>query len=173
MTSDVATIISAIIAAAAVVISVLASLYVARSTVQGKLNELRQTQIGDVLQQRIEHYPSLWSLCQDNITRPMFSERPTQAHDGWASRLSDALEAWHTGHGLFLSEPSYKALHRLRKRARVFAEQSDTAAAAKVPLGELEMIWTTGFTEDGKLYTSLAASLKNDLGSYAQAALSQ
>jgi hypothetical protein len=115
------------------------------------------------------------------------------------------LEAWHAEHGVFLSQRSYEALHRLRRVARIFAEISDTAtaakeilgaaaakeilgaatakeilgaAAAKGPLGALEQIWTSGFTEKvktgkDKSYDGLATSLKNDLGSYAQAALSQ
>lgn len=174
MTSADATIIAAIIAAAAAIISVLASLFVARTTVQGKLNELKQTQIGDILKKRIECYPSLWSLCQENITRPKFSERATQIPDGWASTLSDKLEDWHRDHGVFLSQSSYKALHRLRKKARIFAEESDAAAAAAQPLAELEAIWTSGFFDEreGRNYDGLATSLKKDLGSYTQAALS-
>jgi hypothetical protein len=41
------------------------------------------------------------------------------------------------------------------------------------PLGELERIWTTGFTDKGKQHDPLATCLKNDLGSYAQAVFSK
>jgi hypothetical protein len=190
MTPADATIIAAIIAAGAAVISVVASLFVARATVRGKLKELEQAQIGDIIRKRIACYPSLWNLCQENITRPMFEEHHTDVLDNWASTLSDKLEAWHTKNGAFLSQSSYEALHLLRKKARIGAVKWNTAAAAhglhpepdvnvpynsgeKSPLGELEKIWTTGFTYKGKQHDPLATCLKNDLGSYAQAVFSK
>jgi hypothetical protein len=41
------------------------------------------------------------------------------------------------------------------------------------PLGELKRIWMTGFTYQGKQHHPIAACLKNDLGSYAQAVFSK
>lgn len=118
MTPADATIIAAIIAAGAAIISVVASLFVARATVRGKLKELEQAQIGDIIRKRIACYPSLWNLCQENITRPMFAEHHTDVLDNWASTLSDKLEAWHTKNGAFLSQSSYEALHLLRKKGQ-------------------------------------------------------
>ena len=88
------------------------------------------------------------------------------------------------------SQSSYEALHLLRKKARIGAVKWNTAAAAHglqpepdvnvpynsaedSPLGELERIWTTGFTYQGKQHDPLATCLKNDLGSYAQAVFSK
>lgn len=146
-----------------------------------ELDKLKQAQISDIIRRRIEVYPSLWELCQESITRPRFSEHRVQVSDGWASTLSDNLEAWHSENGVFLSESSYVALHRLRKRARVFAEESNTAAAANSllgeqqnsPLGELEVIWTSGFDDNDEHHDGLATSLKNDLGSYMQPVISR
>jgi hypothetical protein len=99
MTNSVAKILAAVIAALAAIISVLASVFVARFTVNGKINELRQAQIGDILKKRIEIYPSLWSLCQKSITHPMFSACPAPVEDGWAATLSEQLEDWHAENG--------------------------------------------------------------------------
>jgi hypothetical protein len=74
---------------------------------------------------------------------------------------------------VFLSQSSYLALHRLRKEARIAADQAVTAEAAHGTLAELEKIWSYQFELDGKSHYPLATALKNDLGSYAQAALSQ
>ena len=139
MTSAGATVLAAVIGAVAVIISVVASLFVARASataavktaqtsataaveaarasataaVQAKLDELKQAQITSVIQQRIDRYPFLWKLCQESITLPAF---------------------W---------------------------------------LNELSGIWSRGFEDDkGVSHTNLAASMKNDLGSYMQAALS-
>jgi hypothetical protein len=175
MTSADATVLAAVIAATAAILSIVASLFVARasatSTVKAKLDELRQAQITDIIRQRIERYPSLWSLCQESITLPMVSQ--TQVPDGWALTLSNALETWHTENGIFLSQDSYLALYYLREKARSVARESNSSADAAGPLGELGEIWSRGFTDnENKLHVNLSASLKNDLGSYAQAALS-
>jgi hypothetical protein len=177
MTSADATVSAAVIGAGAVIISIVASLFIARAsataTVKTKLDELRQTQIADIIRQRIERYPPLWSLCQESITLSIISLPHTQVKDGWASTLSKELETWHTEHGIFLSQSSYLALWHLRKKAREFAKTADSGADAADPLRELEKIWQENFTEDERLYIGLSASMKNDLGSYAPAALSQ
>jgi hypothetical protein len=163
----------------------------AQHDIETKLEELRQSQIGEIIRKRVECYPDLWALCLEKITRPMFAEHGTQITDGWAAALSDSLEDWHSKHGAFLSQESYIALHRLRKRCRIFAEHANTAAEAKEPfkkqippyypqarpvgpLEELEDICTRSFTDenDHKQYYGLYTSLKNDLGSYVQAAFS-
>jgi hypothetical protein len=175
MTSADATVLAAVIAATAAIISIVASLIVARasatSTVKAKLDELRQTQISDIIRQRIERYPSLWSLCQESITLPMISQ--AQVPDGWALTLSNALETWHTKNGIFLSQDSYLALYYLREKARKFARNPNSGADAAGPLSELGGIWSKGFTDnENKPHINLSASLKNDLGSYTEAALS-
>jgi hypothetical protein len=158
MTSADATVLAAVTSVVGVIVSVTASLKAARDAVDGKLNELRQTQLGEIIEQRASCYPELWGLCLDNITRPNFRERRTEINDGWAAALSDSLENWHSRHGAFLSEGSYKALHRLRKRCRIFAERANTAVAArnpfgqqnppKTPLEELDEICTNSFIDE-------------------------
>jgi hypothetical protein len=176
MTSAGATVLAAVISAAAVIVSIVVSIFVARasatSTVKTKLDELRQTQITDIIRQRIERYPSLWSFCQESITLPIISH--TEVKDGWASTLSKELETWHTKNGIFLSQSSYLALYYLRKKAREFAKTADSGTHAEGSLQELAKIWSESFTdEDNRPHINLSASMKNDLGSYAQVALSQ
>jgi hypothetical protein len=94
--------------------------------------------------------------------------------DGWASTLSKELETWHTKNGIFLSQSSYLALYYLRKKAREFAKTADSGTHAEGSLQELAKIWSESFTdEDNRPHINLSASMKNDLGSYAQVALSQ
>jgi hypothetical protein len=185
MTSADATVFAAVIGAAAVIISIVASLFIARASaaaaaetarasasaaVETKLNELRQTQIRDIVRQRILRYPSLWSFCQENITLASHSGVP----DEWASKLSDELERWHTENGIFLSQSTYLALFYLRTKARRFAKDAVSGADAAGPLNELTKIWQEHYTDkEGVERISLSTSMKNDLGSYAQAALSQ
>lgn len=200
MSSAGATVLAAVIGAAAVIISVVVSLFVARASataavktaqasataaveaarasataaVQTKLDELKQAQITSIIQQRIDRYPSLWILCQESITLPAFWPSHFEVPDGWASALSAALEDWHNKHGIFLSQTSYTALFHLRRKARYFADNADHGGTrARGPLNELSGIWSQGFKDDkGVSHTNLAASMKNDLGSYIQAALS-
>jgi hypothetical protein len=181
MTSADATVWAAVISVSGVFASVTLSFFTAKATAKGKLNELRQNQIGDVLAQRIAHYPSLWELCQRSIAYTTYERYAADVADGWASTLSNELEAWHAKHGVFLSQNSYEALSVIRRKCRTYAVTSNTAKAATAasdkepsgPLNELEKIWRAGFDHKGKKHDPLAACLKNDLGSYAQAALSQ
>lgn len=176
MVTAVATILAAVISAGISVcvamISYISAKNASESTINAKLDELRQGQITEVLHQRIERYPSLWKLCEGDIGVPCL--RRTLPAEGWDAELSSALEGWHAEHGVFLSEDSYRSLHHLRSRARDFAEHPTSGEAALGNLRELYIIWVHGFSdsEGTVIASSVAASLKNDLGSYGRAALS-
>src|SRR5262245_18030168 len=178
VTSADATVLAAVISAAAVIISIVVSLFIARvsatAAVNTKVDELKQGQIADIIHQRMERYPSLWSLCQETITLPIIWPSHSEVPDGWASTLAEALETWHIQNGIFLSQSSYLALYHSRERARYFADNDDRGGAyAEGPMKELSKTWSQGLTdEQNEPHTNLSASMKNDLGSYAQAALS-
>jgi hypothetical protein len=169
MSDTTATILAAIIA---VIVSVAASWATARIALRSKLNELRQTQLSDIVRERIRTYPSLWKLCQEEISIPLFGLKTVET--GWETNLANKLEEWHTGNGAFLSGQTYQGLYRLRSLARFLAAQDSVAGEdARKRLEDLEGIWTYEYYDfRGNKQNALSYQLRNDLGSYQRAALS-
>ena len=145
---------------------------VVHAEVNAKLSELKQLQISDVIQERVQRYPSLWQLCQIRISVQLL--KLDEVQPGWESRFSDELEKWHADHGIFLSEECYQGLHALRRLAkRHAAEESNAGKTALDRLKALDEIWSHQFFDfTGKPQRPLSYQLKNDLGSYERAALS-
>jgi hypothetical protein len=177
MSDTTATILAAIIA---VIVSVAASWVTARITLRTKLDELRQTQLSEIVRERIRTYPSLWKLCQEEISVPLFGlAAGPQAglktvEAGWEAELARKLEEWHSKNGAFLSQETYQGLYRLRSSAQSWAAQGSVAGEeARERLEDLDGIWTYGFTDfRGNKQNALSFHVRNDLGSFQRAALS-
>jgi hypothetical protein len=136
---------------------------VAQAEIVQKLHELRQTQISEIVRQRIVKYPSLWQLCQECIS--MQRQKLDKLEPGWEAKLSDELEKWHAENGVFLSQPTYDRLFSLRQSAWELTEgRSRRGETALQALDTLDALWSGN--------NGLAARMKDDLGSYQQAALS-
>jgi len=177
MSDTTATTLAAIIT---VIVSVAASWVTARITLQTKLDELRQTQLSDIVRERIRTYPSLWKLCQQQISVPLFGLKAgpkaglKTVEAGWEANFAKKLEEWHAENGAFLSGETYQGLYRLRSAARSWAaKDSVIGEESRRRLEDLDRIWTYEFTDfRGSKKNALAYQIRNDLGSYQRAALS-
>jgi hypothetical protein len=166
-----AALIAAGVSVLGVFVSAVSSIFIARSTITSKLSELEQTQLKDIVAKRLEAYPKLWAILQARVSNWLYEGKRTDG--AWAAKLYNDLNECHAEYGALFSQPVYEAFCDVRLEARQLAETYGPGGAGKeVPneaAKELDKIWSQGRCGRG----SLAAELKNDLGSYHQPIISR
>ncbi len=166
------TVAAAIIAALVSLLVGLLTFISARWQVRAKVDELLQSQFKDIIAKRIEAYPKLWRIPQEQLSDWERLRKPINKE--WARTLLDDLMVWHIEYGVFLSQQAYEAFSALRAEAISLVRQCEQGYEPTLDdLQRLDGIYYKGYPQGtGSRHLSLATCLKKDLGSYASAALS-
>lgn len=167
--SATAAIISALVALLVGIIAGLFSVLVSRGQVRAQVDQYTQDQFGDIIAKRIEVYPELWKLLMSSV-----SDRRRQGPDvdrEWAEKLLRDVIDWHARCGVFMSERSYAKFVLLRTDV---LDINGRCRKGEQPTNDdlvrLDKLW--GGDSDTQVL-GLATELKNDLGSYRNAAISR
>jgi hypothetical protein len=102
-----ATIAAALVAAGASSLGLVVTLATVYWQTRTKLNELLQDQFKEILVKRIEVYPKLWRILQEQLSDWERFEKPVT--EEWASTFLASLLAWNADNGVFLSQQTYEA----------------------------------------------------------------
>jgi hypothetical protein len=154
------TLLAGLIAAAISLIGLAASLLTTRWQLRSKLSELEQTQLEDVLKERMKAYPKLWSTLQTNITNWNIEKKERDSK--WATDFLAALNACSAEYGVFFSQNVYASFYELRTALIKIVDEfaQDPGSVSEQDLDSLVWIWL------GKDKPGLSTRLKADLGSY-------
>jgi hypothetical protein len=162
-----ATIAAALVAAGASLLGLVVTLATVYWQTRAKLNELLQDQFKEILVKRIEVYPKLWRILQEQLSDWERFERPVT--EEWASTFLASLLAWNADNGVFLSQQTYEAFYVLRQKAfDVVQACSQGRSPTREDLRAIHAIFYGNYTDPGtgRQHFSLATCLKNDLGAY-------
>ncbi len=160
-----------VVALIAAGVSLVVSIVTALVTRAGVIRQLRQAQLGQILQKRIEVYPILWSINIRYLTNWEIEGRPWN-HE-WAENYLQELNAFNIDNGLFFSQKLYGKFAKLREYLTGAVE--NTPAGGKVPEEQWSLIWGEVYGKRNKPLKKstpgLSTFLKDDLGSYSGASL--
>lgn len=156
----------AVVAAAASLIGALLTFAAAYWQLRVKVDELLQSQFKDIIAKRIEAYPKLWRIPQEQLSDWERLRKPLSVE--WARTLLDSLIEWHAEYGVFLSQHAYEAFATLRQDAVELVRRCDQGYAPELDdLQKMDRIYYAGYQgHNGHWHLPLATCLKNDLGSY-------
>jgi hypothetical protein len=128
---------------------------------QAEAEALRQTIMRDVLAKRMSAYAALWRLLMIYERNRLVEEQPFDAQ--WAAEYLAAINACNAEHGVFFSQPVYQAFYQYRERLVEILKAA--RAGRQITPKDVDRLVEVSTTGVGST-TSLAAAIKDDLGSY-------
>lgn len=133
----------------------------AGAKLEAEVEALRQTVMRDVLEKRMAAYAELWRVFITHERNWLLEEKAFDKQ--WALDFLAALNACNADHGVFFSEEVYRPFFEYRSRLLgLVAKAKAGQAISPDDIGSLTEISTRGTGE----MKSLAAAMKDDLGSY-------
>ncbi len=160
-----------VVALIAAGVSMLVGIVTVLATRAGVIRQLRQAQLGQILQKRIEVYPILWSINIRYLTNWKLDKKLQDRE--WAENYLRELNAFNIDNGLFFSQKLYGKFFELRKHLMAAVEEAPAGGA--VPEELTSIIWEAVYGKDdeetGESTPGLSTFLKDDLGSYSGASL--
>jgi hypothetical protein len=152
-------VLAAIVAA---IVSILTTRWRLREEFRKDVLTLKQTQLRDVLAQRMAAYPKIWKLIQGNVSDRRIERKLPSAAE--VTEFLSRLNACHAEFGVFFSEPVYETFFRFRDRLIKLHERvDDNNPVTWRDVEALDLLWSG---DKGTDTPGLATKLKDDLGSY-------
>ncbi len=160
-----------VVALIAAGVSMLVGIVTVLATRAGVIRQLRQAQLGQILQKRIEVYPILWSINIRYLTNWKLDKKLQDRE--WAENYLRELNAFNIDNGLFFSQKLYGKFVKLREYLTAAVEK--TPAGGEVLKKQTSLIWEEVYGKKNKPpkkpTPGLSTFLKDDLGSYSGASL--
>ncbi len=133
-----------------------------------RLENYRQMQLLEILKLRAKVYPELWRIVLEHTVN--WPYRREIRDENWALEFLEEIDKWNATNGLFFSEYSYSKFKKFRKLLFEIT-RSLSAEDATVAGADYEDLYRLFIGDRSSQTTGLATALKNDLGSYLDAAI--
>lgn len=135
-------------------------LSITREELLNAIENLRQSQLSQVLSKRVEVYPELWKVIIQFETNWTIEKKKKDGQ--WALDYLTALSSFNLNHGVFISQDLYGMFGRLRKK--LISVCDSTTSEEIVPVSHQAEIRSIVYGVDGQ--AGLSTFMKDDLGSY-------
>jgi|GEM_PF-3204579 len=129
--------------------------------------QLQQAQLSKILEKRIEAYPKLWAIHIRYETNWTMENKPKDLK--WVESYLLELNDFNVENGLFFSQELYGKFFELRQH--LLTAKAQTPKGKLVETALTQKIRDAVYGSDGR--AGLSTILKDDLGSYRNAALQQ
>jgi hypothetical protein len=142
------------------VVTSLVTLTVSKRQIKAELDELRQTQLTEIVKRRIEVYPQIWSVILNYVINWQLEKKTRDKI--WAKDFLSDLNKCNAENGIFFSESVYKKFYEFI--SALVKLEAKLSSDVDVTVEELKVLDDIFIGKAGS--PGLATYLKDDLGSY-------